>query len=228
VAHLIHISSLSVVQDEVLRVSEHAPIKTNPRRSGANAAAKIVAETCLQHDVPGATKLTMVRPALIIAGDMVDPMGSIAVTGHGGQPIVIGRWDRQRPIIVRSTMNRALVRVVDAPPAAARECLLFVDGNSPSCLLYVQAFCNALHPGIGARHWPFVKWAPFFVWKEALRSPTSLLSHRLWRSLRERNAKRTYDPTRTEERLQMTLSADWRATLAEIAVRRRRQMGETP
>jgi hypothetical protein len=52
------------------------------------------------------------------------------------------------------------------------------------------------------------------VWREARQSPRALLSSRLWRTLRERNALRAFDPTATEERLGMSLSADWRFELA--------------
>jgi nucleoside-diphosphate-sugar epimerase len=214
VGHLVHISSLSAVRDDVLAVSEASPIKTDPRRSGPNAAAKIAAELCLERELPAAVKLTIVRPAAVISGDMADPVGSIGVRAPDGGVVVMGRGERQRPLILRSVMNRAVVRLVERPPAQARERMLFVDRHSPSCLAYVQACCDVLRPGARARAWPYWRWAPLLVWREARQSPRALLSSRLWRTLRERNALRAFDPTATEERLGMSLSADWRFELA--------------
>ncbi len=211
VSHLIQISSMSVYRDSVRVFTERSPIKTDPSRCGLYAASKVAAELFLSREA-GPTRVSFVRPAYILAPDMPDPLGSTGVRMPSGDLLVLGPGRRPRPVIGRETLHSALARLVERPPDDACEALLAVDPHSPTCLEYLEACCETFGFGRRAVSLPTPLWFGPFLRREIRKGWRKALAN-----LAQRCHNEEYDPAWTEQRLGVSLTADWRAQLRKEA-----------
>ncbi len=216
VGHLIHISSMSVYRDSVRLVTERAATQPAPAGSATYAAIKLAGETRLRDNLPAGTRLTLIRPACILSADMPHPLGSVGERLASGKVLVLGRPSRQRPVIGRSVLQRALGRLVSSPPVGSHEVLLFVDRNSPTCMEYLQACCELLGSGTGAVSRPAPVWIARLLLRELRRGgrPPRQAVARGLSTVRQRWTGQRYDPRWTEERLGMPLATRWLDELA--------------
>jgi nucleoside-diphosphate-sugar epimerase len=214
VKHLIHFSSLSVYRDDVSVYTENAPTKDDPARSGPNASLKIAADRFLLRHLPPAVKLSLVRPACILGDKIPDPIGSVGWPWSSGRILVLGVAARIRPVISRDVLNRAIARLVADPPREAREVLLLVDANSPSCVEYLQACCDILGAGTGAVCLPTPFWIPSLLRRDLRNGWRAYSGRRFWRSVAQRCRQQRYKPASSERRIGFGFTCDWRQALA--------------
>jgi serine/threonine protein kinase/nucleoside-diphosphate-sugar epimerase len=215
VEHIVHISSMSLYRDETRCLTEDAPVKTDPAQSGAYASLKVAAELYLNGHTPARVKLSLLRPAYILGEGIPDPVGSVGQRLASGEILVLGRASRPRPVIARDKLHQAIARLVAHPPVEPREVLLLVDPRSPTCPEYLQACCDLLGAGTRALARPTPLWFPAFLQRELRSGWRAFSARRFLRSLAYRCRDQRYDPSRTEQRLGLSLTADWHRALAE-------------
>jgi nucleoside-diphosphate-sugar epimerase len=214
VVHLIHISSMSVYPDSLRVVTEGSPIRcVATERHPTYADVKTATEAYLRSRLPPRLKLSLLRPAYILGPGLPDPVGSVGCTLAGRRLLVLGRADRQRPIITRSVLHQALLRLVLRPPKEQVEVLLMVDRESPSCQAYLDECCALLGLGNAAVAWPSCFWIPVLLARDRTRRGRSFSLVRSLRSALARLRAQHYDPSWTEQRLDLPLHSDWRAEL---------------
>jgi nucleoside-diphosphate-sugar epimerase len=211
VRHLIHISSMSVYPDSTMVFTERARIRDDWYKYQTYANLKTAADVHLTHHMPQGIKLSLLRPAYILGAGLYDPVGSIGMRIAGEKLLVLGRGDRQRPVISRSVLHEAICRRTHTPPETDQEVLLMVDRDSPSCLEYLQGCCDILGTAQQAVAYPGFVWLYYAVLRE-VRS-RRVRPRRFFRSILSRTKVQRYDPTLTEQRLNMSLESDWRADL---------------
>ena len=215
VRHLIHVSSMSVYRDSVRVITEDTATKTNPCRCGAYTASKVVAERFLRERSGPNLKLSLLRPAWIVGDDMFDPVGSAATRLKSGNLLVLAKPCRQRPVIGRSVLHRALANLVVSPPRDNCETLLLVDRNSPTYLEYLQGCCDILGNGTRAISCSAPIWMGMLLLRE-LRKRNGLSGRAVVRTLSsilQRSTRQRFDPTWTESRLAMPLTTQWKEEL---------------
>jgi nucleoside-diphosphate-sugar epimerase len=209
---------MSLYQDSVRLVTEHAPVKTDYCRCGTNAAAKVAAEQFLRSHAGPDLKLSFVRPAWIVGAGLIDPVGSAAWRLASGRLLILGDAHRQRPLIGRSVLHRAVSRLVAAAPGEDSEVLLLVDRDSPAQLEYLQGCCDLRAGGARAIACGSPVWMVLLLLRELHGG--SAVTMRTWcralSTIRQRRIRQRYDPSWTEARLAMSLATRWREELAGV------------
>jgi len=213
VVHLIHFSSVSAYRDDVTLYTEDAPTKEDFKHSGPYAALKIAADQYLLRHLPQTIKLSLVRPACVVGENHPDPAGSIGWPLGSGRILVLGAASRIRPVVCRDVLNRVIARLVAHPPAGAREVLLVVDRNSPTCREYLQACCDLLGAGTRVVERPAPIWIAAFLKRELQSGRQAFSLQRFLRSVRQRCRQQRYNPAGSEERVGFGFTADWRQAL---------------
>lgn len=214
VNHLIHISSISVYSESTRLISENSPIKESSGDFGEYTNVKVAADHFLRQASPPGLRLSLVRPAFIIAEGVTDVIGAIGTWISGNRLLVLGNGKRTRPLITRQVLHQSLLRLVLSRPNSTVETILLVDPQSPTCLEYLQACCLALGVARHALALPFFLWAPFFLAHELQENQNQLNILQFFRDMLARSQKQVYDPSWSERRLGLSLHADWFPILA--------------
>lgn len=216
VKRLIHISSISVLPSMRGIVDEQAQA-VDARWKGVYSRVKSAVERhVIQHWKD--SDLVVVRPGFIIAPGMIDSIVGIGRRLPTGQVLGLGNRKSIIPLIERTTVNTAIVRIASAPVQQVPSLTIYmlVAGNAPTREEYLQFQCSALGRGWKTIH------VPTMLWRMGLTCasvPMTLFQRRFCRlaKLFEHNLNvRQYDCARTQQALNLDLSVDWRARLQEF------------
>ena len=171
----------------------------------------MAAERFLREHSGPELKLSLVRPACIVGIGMFDPVGSLAERLGSGELLVLGHARRQRPVIGRSILHRALARIVASPPREDCEVLLLVDRDSPTHLEYLQGCCDLLGKGTQAIASAHPIWMTKLLLREFRigRAWPMMNAAKVLSTIRHRLTGQRYDPSWTEARLAMSLTTRW-------------------
>ena len=151
---------------------------------------------------------------------MFDLLGNSAEPRASGDLVVLGDARRQRPIVGRSVLHRALARLVTSPPRDDCEVLLLVDRDSPTYLEYLQGCCDILGAGNRAMACAAPIWMARLLFREFRKGPSLSLrtAVRAISTIRQRCIHQRYDPSWTEMRLAMPLTTRWKEELVQQEV----------
>jgi nucleoside-diphosphate-sugar epimerase len=211
VPHLVHISSVSAYRSSLRFVDERAPIENDPTRKGVYGSLKAATDEYIQQNAPPGLKVSMVRPAFILAPGLKSPIAGNGVRLPWGKLLVIGNPHSQFPLTTRHILNSALLRVVEEPPAGLFETLLVADSDSPSRKSYLAACCRELGTGQGLIALPAIVWLGA-VWSAAL---AERVLGRTTPKLLNRVPRLRIQTAQTEARLGMSLRFNWRSALRD-------------
>ncbi len=215
VSHLIHFSSISSYRASSGRITEDSPIEERPERKGPYGAIKNVADHVLLHELPEDIKLTLLRPGFILGPGLMNPIIGTATRLPWNRLLVIGNPESAMPVTSRTCVNHAVVRVVAAPPVAAREVVMLVDTNSPSRREYLEIICRRLGSGMGVSSVPVALWWVVAVIGEAIAILIGQRKLQVYLKLSSRLGKQRYDSAKSAERLGMSLGVDWKQDLMD-------------
>jgi 2'-hydroxyisoflavone reductase len=211
VRHLIHISSVSAYKSTLRLLDEEAPIESDPTRKGVYGSLKAATDQYIQDHAPSGVKVSMVRPAFILAPGLKSPIAGNGVRLPWGKLLTIGNPNSQFPLISRDILNQALLRIVESPPPGEYENLLIASPDSPTRRVYLEACCTELGTGKGVTAFPGIAWLGVVLMgrlaERVLKLPAPKLLNRVPK-MRIRTAA-------TERRLDMDLRFDWRAALRD-------------
>jgi len=210
--HLIHISSCSVYKSSARHIDEEAPVETDPSKKGSYGAIKLVGEGLLATKSPADLKISMIRPGLIIGEGMGGYMGGIALRTPFNQLVGLGSARSQMPVVSRVRMNEAICEIAHMPPAGSREILLLADTNSPTRREYVNACATVLGSGRKVYFFPVPLWlGAAFLAEVGTRAMGKKMG--IFAKVRTVCRIQRFDSIRSEKRLGMSLSLDWKREL---------------
>lgn len=215
VKHLIHLSSISSYKATVSVVDEHAEVETDPSKKGAYGAPKVATDQYLLNHTPANMKLTLLRPAFVLAPGLMSPIVGTAARLPWNKLLVIGAGQSRMPVTTRVLCNEAMVRLINHPPAEAREVVILVDPNSPTRVEYLQACCDGLGAGTGVVSLPPALWWCVAAGGEMVARLIGQGKLKPYQKLTARITTQRYDPARSAARLGMPLSVDWKGALVE-------------
>jgi nucleoside-diphosphate-sugar epimerase len=213
VKHLIHISSLSVYKSAARFIDEQSGVETNPKKKGIYGALKIGTEQHLINNLPPGLKLSLVRPGFILDQGLNNPIGGTGFRLPWGRLLAIGNSNGSMPLITRELLNQAVMHAVAEPPASQSEALLLVDKDSPTRKEYLDGCCKILGCGTGVTTVPVLFWLGLGVSGEIFLRLIGKSRVRPFVKARSVCRNHRFDTTRTQDRLGMELSIDWRLAL---------------
>lgn len=111
VKHFIQISSISVYPNNVAYINEDSEIEKNPNNKGGYASIKVAVDQYLLN-INSSYKLTFIRPGFIIATGHEPSLAGIAVLLPLNIAILLGNKKTSLPLIVRTQLHEAIVRIV--------------------------------------------------------------------------------------------------------------------
>ena len=211
---LIHVSSLSVVDQCSRRVDESTPLENHVKHKGEYSRVKIETERWLrEHWKQGV--LEILRPGFILAPGLIDPIVGIGKTLPLGRLLCLGSASGIVPIIHRDTVHIAISRLIIQEGKSCLGSSLLVAPNSPTRHDYLLFASEAL--GMAQSVWVLPRWC----WILLLLAGSGAMSvvRRRWTHLLARMGHmleaRTYDGSDTGRRLGLDLRCDWQRTLLE-------------
>jgi len=210
VPHLVHISSMSAYKSSLRVLNEQAEVEPDPARKGAYGALKAATDEYIRANHPPGLKVSMVRPAFVLAPGLKSPISGNAIRLPWGRLLAIGNPHSQFPVITRDRLNEALLRVVERPPDQY-ESLVIAAENSPTRKAYLEACCTDLGCGKGVTSLPGLFWLAAVLAGAAAERMLGLPVPRL----ANRVPRQRVESHRTERRLGLNLRFDWRSALRQ-------------
>ncbi len=214
VGHLIHLSSLSTYRACSGCIREDSPVETKPERKGPYGALKTAVDHALLRELPRGTKLTLLRPGFVLGPGLTSPIVGTAVRLPWNRLLALGDPWGTMPLTSRDLVNRALARILENPPAEAREVVMLVDPRSPSRFEFLEAVCRQLGAGTGVVHFPLAAWWAAAVGGAVASNLVGQGKLQVFRKISARLRRQRYDPSSSAARLGMQLGIDWKGELA--------------
>lgn len=215
VKHLIHLSSISSYKASVKLVDEVAEVETDPSKKGSYGAPKTATDQYLLAHTPANLKLTLLRPAFVLAPGLMSPIVGTAARLPWNKLLVIGNGQSAMPMTTRPMCTEAVVRLVAKPPAESQEAVIVVDSNSPTRVEYLQACCDLMGTGTGVVSLPPALWWCVAAGGEMVARMIGQGNLKPYLKLTARLTRQRYDSTRSANRLGMPLGVDWKSALVE-------------
>jgi len=214
VGHLIHISSISSYRSSVRFVDEQSEIETVPLRKGPYGSLKAATDLHLMRHCPKSLKISFVRPGFILGPTVDNPIIGTAARLPSNKLLVIGNGRSILPVISRETVNAAVIKLVNEPPAQT-ESLLLCSPDSPTRVEFLEACCRDLGMGTGV-----VRFHPALWWMVAVGSEVAarLIGQGQLKPFNKLSARiplQRFNPAQSQRRLGLDFRVDWRPLLRQ-------------
>ncbi|MFH1921973.1 MAG: NAD-dependent epimerase/dehydratase family protein [Planctomycetota bacterium] len=213
VAHLVHISSVSVYRSGTDVIDESTELETHPERKGPYGSLKVATDRRLLAQKPRDLRLSLVRPGFVLGSGLGNPIVGNAVRLPDNTLLAVGNARRQFPVVSRVVLNDIVKRVLESPPADEVEVVLAVAPNSPDLHAYLAACVGELGSGLKLRRYPKVAWRCAAIGGQILATALGQGQRNPYHKIASRLDEPRFLPANTEARLGRSLSFDWREEL---------------
>jgi nucleoside-diphosphate-sugar epimerase len=215
IKHLIHISSISSYKASETNVTEDAADETEPTKKGPYGALKVAQDQAVINRTPPGTKVSLVRPGFVLGSGLMNPIIGTAARLPWNKLLVIGNAQSQIPVTTRDLVNQAVTKLVSSPPSVDREVIMLASPESPTRHEFLQACCKNLGTSTGVVHVPVPLWWIIAVGSELAARILGQGKLKPYSKLAARLPKLRFNPTKSQQRLNMDLRCDWQKTLKE-------------
>ena len=214
IAHLVHISSVSIFKAFEKNIHEESAVERNPDRLGPYAAQKLATENDLVEMIPDDINLTLIRPGFIIGDGLHDPIIAAGFRAPLNSLLVFGNASSFIPLIARETLNKGIVKIVNEPPIGI-ERLVMVSKSSPTKKEYLKACNELLNDGKRTLYVPAVVWLSAGLTGEVVARIVGKKDKKVLAKIAEVSFKKRFDASKTEQRVGFTFDLDWRSALKD-------------
>lgn len=214
VNHLIHISSCSAYRNNAKHINENSPIETKPSRKGPYGAIKAAQEIYITEHAPNGLKISHLRPGLILANGMGGYIGGVGLRLPWNTILGLGNAKSQLPLVTRDAVNRAVLYLINNPPALLDiEHLLLADSPSPTRRDYLNACCESLGVGMRVRFFPVWLWLSTAFVADLCVKLIGLGKLGILSKVSSVCRYQEFDAQKTEKRVSVLFSRDWKAEM---------------
>jgi nucleoside-diphosphate-sugar epimerase len=212
IPHLIHVSSISSYSDKTSLIIEGSPTESDPRKKGSYGSLKVATDLAVIERAHGRFALTLIRPGFVLADGLASPIVGMGIRIPANGLLVLGSANDTVPVIRRTDVHEAIVRILTRGPRSDLPVTLLADRNSPTRAEYLQWCSREL--GISTWTLSFPRW----VWLAAGvagKAAAPMLPKTIdpWRVATSLTRIRRFDASLTEASLGLHIAVDWKSEL---------------
>lgn len=212
IPQLIHLSSVSVYDCNVKKVTELSLLEQNPLKKGSYGSLKVIADLVLKKNRTKGLKITYVRPGFILGSGVVSPIIGMGFRCGKNILLQVGSSRNVLPITTRVIVNEAIRKLCSINQLEDERVVLIADENSPTRYAWLTECCRCVGTGTKVVAIPVVFWKLAGLGGEVV---AKLLRLKIspWTIVQNACRKMSFSPQDSGCYLNMSFACDWKREL---------------